>query len=63
MATFALCNTVTLIPHIRNSNYGVVCWGYVGASGIGDRAIRALRGKALGGSSAVNAAVAMCVFR
>jgi|SRR5262244_1543797 len=26
-------------------------WGYVGATGIGDRSIRALRGKALGGSS------------
>src|SRR5262249_50022352 len=34
-------------------------WGYVGATGLGDRAIRALRGKALGGSFAVNAAVAM----
>lgn len=34
-------------------------WGYVGATGIGDRSIRALRGKALGGSSAVNAAVAI----
>jgi choline dehydrogenase len=34
-------------------------WGYLGATGIGNRQIRALRGKALGGSSAVNAAVAI----
>ena len=34
-------------------------WGYVCATGIGDRSIRALRGKTLGGSSAVNAAVAI----
>jgi choline dehydrogenase len=34
-------------------------WGYSGATGIGNRSIRALRGKALGGSSAVNAAVAI----
>ena len=34
-------------------------WGYVCVTGIGNRSIRALRGKALGGSSAVNAAVAI----
>lgn len=34
-------------------------WGYVAATGIGNRSIRALRGKALGGCSAVNAAVAI----
>lgn len=34
-------------------------WGYVGATGSGGRSIRALRGKALGGSSTVNAAVAI----
>jgi choline dehydrogenase len=34
-------------------------WGYVGATGVGERSIRALRGKALGGSSAINAAVAI----
>jgi len=34
-------------------------WGYVGATGISDRSIRAPRGKALGGSSAVNAGVAI----
>src|SRR5215471_17363609 len=34
-------------------------WGYVGATGIGTRSIRVLRGKALGGSSAVNADVAI----
>lgn len=34
-------------------------WGYVGATGIGGRSIRALRGKALRGSSTVNAAVAI----
>lgn len=34
-------------------------WGYVGATGVGGRSIRALRGKALGGSSTVNAAVAI----
>jgi choline dehydrogenase-like flavoprotein len=33
--------------------------GYVGATGIGDRSIKALRGKALGGSSAINVAVAI----
>lgn len=34
-------------------------WGYEAATGIGGRTIRALRGKALGGCSAVNAAVAI----
>ena len=34
-------------------------WGYGAATGIGGRTIRALRGKALGGCSAVNAAVAI----
>ena len=34
-------------------------WGYVAATGIGDRSIKALRGKTLGGCSAVNAAVAI----
>ena len=34
-------------------------WGYTGATGLANRSISALRGKALGGSSAVNAAVAI----
>ena len=34
-------------------------WGYTGATGLAGRSISALRGKALGGSSAVNAAVAI----
>jgi choline dehydrogenase len=34
-------------------------WGYTGTTGLASRSIRALRGKALGDSSAVNAAVAM----
>jgi choline dehydrogenase len=34
-------------------------WGYTGATGLGNRSIKALRGKTLGGSSAVNAAVAI----
>jgi choline dehydrogenase len=34
-------------------------WGYTGASGLAGRSIRALRGKVLGGSSAVNAAAAI----
>jgi choline dehydrogenase len=34
-------------------------WGYTGATGLANRSIRALRGKALGGSSTVNAAVAI----
>jgi choline dehydrogenase-like flavoprotein len=34
-------------------------WGYTGAPGLAPRSIRALRGKVLGGSSAVNAAVAI----
>ena len=34
-------------------------WGYVGTIGLGARSTKAFRGKALGGSSAVNAAVAI----
>src|SRR6516165_12835939 len=34
-------------------------WGYVGATGVSDRSIRAPRGKVLGGSSAINAGVAI----
>ncbi len=34
-------------------------WGYIASTGIGNRSIRAVRGKALGGSSAINAAVAI----
>jgi choline dehydrogenase len=34
-------------------------WGYTGATGLANRSIAALRGKALGGSSAVNAGVAI----
>src|SRR6516225_7271228 len=34
-------------------------WEYIGATGLGNRSIKALRGKTLGGSSAVNAAVAI----
>jgi choline dehydrogenase len=34
-------------------------WGYVGATGSGGRSLKALRGKVLGGSSAVNAGVAI----
>jgi choline dehydrogenase-like flavoprotein len=34
-------------------------WGYTGATGLAGRSISALRGEALGGSSAVNAAVAI----
>ena len=34
-------------------------WGYSGNTGLQDRSIRAFRGKVLGGSSAINAAVAM----
>jgi choline dehydrogenase-like flavoprotein len=36
-------------------------WGYMGATGLAGRSIRALRGTALGGCSCVNAAVAMRV--
>jgi choline dehydrogenase len=34
-------------------------WGYTGATGLASRSISALRGKTLGGSSAINAAVAI----
>ena len=34
-------------------------WGYLGATGIGGRSLKALRGRVLGGSSAVNAGVAI----
>jgi len=34
-------------------------WGYLGATGLGNRSIKAIRAKALGGCSTVNAAVAI----
>jgi choline dehydrogenase len=47
-------------PDLANAEVtGGPDWGYAGATGLAGRSISALRGKTLGGSSAVNAAVAI----